>query len=177
MIDVIGTTFTAGVFDGDVLITEPEPLPGWHVIATEKLTGCEDYLSPNNPPRVFAGATTHYYVFESEEQAKELLGWDGEQYRPQPVPVESQIVPALVNAVQEHLDATAQQRGYDGILSLCSYATSSVPQFAAEGQAGVTWRDACWTHCYATLAACRDGEMAIPTTDELVSALPLFVWP
>ena len=83
----------------------------------------------------------------------------------------------LVATVQRHLDATAQSRAYDGILSLCSYATSPSPRFATEGQAGVEWRDACWLKGYAVLAECQAGTRAIPTSGELVGLLPPMVWP
>ena len=83
----------------------------------------------------------------------------------------------LVATVQRHLDATAQSRAYDGILSLCSYATSPSLRFATEGQAGVEWRDACWALCYTVMAECLAGERPIPTPDELTEMLPPFVWP
>lgn len=83
----------------------------------------------------------------------------------------------LIDAIQQHLDTTAQSRAYDGILSLCTYATSPSPKFAAEGQAGVEWRDACWTKGYEILAECQSGARPIPTPEELIAELPAMVWP
>lgn len=83
----------------------------------------------------------------------------------------------LVAVIQQHLDETAQAKSYDGILSLCTYATSPSPKFAAEGQAGVEWRDACWTAGYQILSECQAGTRAIPTPEELMAELPDMVWP
>ena len=83
----------------------------------------------------------------------------------------------FVNEIQRHLDETARSRAYDGILSLCTYATSPSQKFAAEGQAGVAWRDACWTKGYEILGECQAGTRAIPTPEELIADLPAMVWP
>ena len=82
----------------------------------------------------------------------------------------------LTGAVQIHLDSVARQRNYDGILSACTYATSTNPTFAAEGQACVNWRDACWTKCYEVMAEVQAGNRGIPTTEELLSELPTSPW-
>ena len=83
----------------------------------------------------------------------------------------------LVDAIQSHLDSTAQSRAYDGILSLCTYATSPSAKFAAEGQTAVVWRDACWTKGYEILAECQAGVRPVPTPEELIAELPAMVWP
>lgn len=96
---------------------------------------------------------------------------------PPPPPTAEQVQAAVVQAVQAHLDATARTRNYDGILSLCTYATSSVAQFAAEGQAGVFWRDSVWSYCYGVLGAVKAGTRSVPTVDELLAELPAMSWP
>lgn len=83
----------------------------------------------------------------------------------------------LTDAIQAHLDTTARTRNYDGILSLCTYATSANTKFAGEGQAGVTWRDAVWAKGYELLAEVNAGTRAVPTEAELIGLLPAMQWP
>lgn len=116
--------------------------------------------------------------FERVERAQPVMV-DGklvQQWRVVPFAPE-EIQQHLVNAIQRHLDDTAQSRAYDGILSLCTYATSPSQRFAAEGQAGVEWRDSCWTAGYQILAECQAGTREIPTPEELIAELPVMVWP
>jgi hypothetical protein len=90
---------------------------------------------------------------------------------------EAATVASFTSAIQAHLDSKAQERNYDGILSLCTYATSANPKFSAEGQAGVLWRDAVWAKGYEVMAEVKAGTRSVPTIEELISELPLFEWP
>lgn len=83
---------------------------------------------------------------------------------------------ALTKAVQEYMDTTVQARGYDGIATACTYATSSDETFAHEGQCCVRWRDKVWRYCYNALDEVLAGERDIPTAEELISELPELVW-
>jgi len=83
----------------------------------------------------------------------------------------------LTSVIQSTLDEKAQERGYDSILSLCTYATSTAAKFAAEGQAGIVWRDEVWAKGYSILAGVEAGTRSIPTANELLAELPDFVWP
>jgi hypothetical protein len=83
----------------------------------------------------------------------------------------------LIGVVQSYMDKEAKTKGYDSILSLCSYATSVDVRFSAEGQAGVNWRDEVWTFGYALLNQVETTSTVIPTEDELIGMLPPMVWP
>lgn len=92
-------------------------------------------------------------------------------------PSADEIKQTMIDAIQKHLDTTAKTRGYDGILSLASYAASTHPPFAAEGRAGADWRDSVWGYGYRVLADVQAGTRTIPTVAELIAELPAMVWP
>lgn len=85
---------------------------------------------------------------------------------------------SIVDATQQRLDEFARTRNYDGILSACTYATSAVPKFAAEGQYAVQARDATWAALYAFMADVQAGTQPVPTGFEGVEPLlPPLAWP
>lgn len=86
-------------------------------------------------------------------------------------------IATAINAVQEMMDLKAKERGYDNILSACTYATNTNTKFAAEGQACVTWRDSVWSACYQIMADVASGTVPEPTLNELLAELPSMVWP
>ncbi len=99
---------------------------------------------------------------------------------PEPVvepPTPERILASFTAAIQRHLDAFAQTRNYDGILSAATYATSTVPKFAAEGQYAVEARDATWARAYEILAQVESGSRPMPSIEEVVAELPSLTWP
>lgn len=82
----------------------------------------------------------------------------------------------LTEAVQAHLDAAARAKGYDNIVSACSYAAAS-NAFQAEGIACLKWRAAVWQRCYQVLADVQAGTRTIPTSADLIAELPALVLP
>ena len=81
------------------------------------------------------------------------------------------------DAIQKMMDAEAQYMGYDGILSLCSYAASTNPVFKREADIAVPWRDTVWSAGYKIIADVKSGVRTLPTTEEMLGELPKPVWP
>lgn len=101
--------------------------------------------------------------------------WDGSKYvKPTPPlpPLED-----YTTAIQKHIDQTAQSKQYADGVSLASYVTSTIPQWAEEALIFVEWRDQVWVYAYTELAKVQSGQRPQPTIEQLISELPQIVWP
>ena len=83
------------------------------------------------------------------------------------------LVQSLENAVQEYIDSQAKNRGYDSIVSACSYA-GYTNEFQTEAVSLGVWRSAVWTKAYQVQADVEAGTIPMPTVDELIAMLPIF---
>ena len=106
-----------------------------------------------------------------------LTDYTTEQLLEQAQAYEAAAIVLFSDAVQVYLDEAPSTRNYDGILSLCTYATSPTVTFANEATAGINWRDACWAYVYTVLANVKAGNRTEPTVPELLAELPTLVWP
>lgn len=83
-------------------------------------------------------------------------------------------------ALRIMLDAKAQERQYDGILTAVTYLDDPNPAYAAEAAALKAWRSAVWTYSLAALANVQAGTRDAPTVEdflaEVTAACP-FSWP
>jgi hypothetical protein len=80
-------------------------------------------------------------------------------------------------AMKQHLDTVAQSRRYDNAISLALHTSSSIPAWAAEAAAFVSWRDAVWSYAYEQLAAVQSGQAPAPTVSGFIASLPAIQWP
>ncbi|WP_247996683.1 hypothetical protein [Brucella tritici] len=80
-------------------------------------------------------------------------------------------------AIQSMIDAKAQEKQYDSGATLASYVNSTVPDWAAEAQAFVVWRDQVWAYALAELAKVQKSEREQPSVDDFLAELPAFEWP
>ena len=88
------------------------------------------------------------------------------------------LVRSITDATQKRLDDFARTRNYDSILSACTYASSSVPKFAAEGQCAVNARDTTWAALYTIMAEVEAEVRPLPSCfDDIKLSLPDLVWP
>ena len=93
-----------------------------------------------------------------------------------PEPTLEQRIASYKAAVQKHLDDAAKAKGYDDIVSACSYA-GYANDFRAEGESFGVWRAACWKYCYAELDKVTAGLREIPTVEQIISELPARIIP
>jgi hypothetical protein len=111
---------------------------------------------------------------------QEFLRWRAEGNTPEPAdqPTLEQIEADIAAEVQRRLEAWAQQREYDGIVSLCSYAGDPDPTLNAEGTLGVSMRSATWVAMKRIRAEVMAGVRPMPQTIADIEAdLPVLVWP
>lgn len=86
------------------------------------------------------------------------------------------VIKTLEVVVQKYLDTTAQAKGYDNIVSACSYASGSVTNpYQVEGLSFLDWRAAVWAHCYTVMTSVQAGTATMPTEAELIAGLPVRV--
>lgn len=77
---------------------------------------------------------------------------------------------------QRHLDQFANTRGYDSILSACSYVTSSNAKFAAEANRCVFLRDLAWSVYFDIEDKVRNEGFRPESDDEIEVLMPLLTW-
>ena len=88
----------------------------------------------------------------------------------------AEVQQAFTDAIQQRLDDFARTRGYDNIMSACSYFGSANPRFKQEADRAIALRDATWAAAYALLDDVLSGQRPMPTFDEVCAALPALTW-
>jgi hypothetical protein len=127
----------------------------------------DDFTKPPNQP------ITSIAPFQ---QALDVWAIRDEEAKRPPPPVDPVIL--IEAGIRQRLDEFAQTRGYDGILSLCSYANSTNPQFKLEGEYGVQARDTTWGAWHAILADITADVRPMPSDYAGVEPeLPVLDWP
>ena len=92
---------------------------------------------------------------------------------PDPTPRIAAHIDACRAAIDAHVEAQARALRYNSVAHLAGYVGSTVPEWAAEAQAFVAWRDAVWVSTFALLNAADPARP--PSIDEVLAALP--AWP
>lgn len=130
------------------------------------------YVAPTMPQN-FSGRS---YRFENGEFVLTGIGVQRENVRNQ---IERASYISLLTAeVQRKLDEFAQTRGYDNIVSACSYSNSTISQFEQEALYCIQLRDQTWNAFYSIVSAVQLGTRSVPKKyEDIQSELPLMQWP
>lgn len=89
-----------------------------------------------------------------------------------PEQIEQAIQHKLTVGVQAYLDSQAQEKGYDSILSACSYASYS-NIFQQEAISFLEWRSNVWAYAYQVIDDIKSETRTIPTIEQLLAELPV----
>jgi len=130
---------------------------------------------PDHIVRVEDGAAIPIDDENSDYQA--FLAWSAAGNAPStpPPPTVDQVIAQFMPQLQQWMDGTAQQNGYDGVVSCVSYKDSGVAQWAADAAAMIAWRDAVWQWAYQqqpTLDAMTPEQVAALTPEYIISQAP-----
>lgn len=80
------------------------------------------------------------------------------------------------SVLEAHYDSTAQAKRYDNRLT-CALRAGYPGPYQKEALAFALWMDTCNVLAYKTLADVVAGLVNKPSAGELISSLPLMVWP
>lgn len=110
---------------------------------------------------------------ENDPEGVEVISrWDLDEWNEMQVRSANIARQELEDAIQEYLDDTAKENGYDSIISMCTYVVSSNTKFKTDGEKAVALRDGCWEVAINILTDVQSGVRSIPTKEELISELP-----
>jgi hypothetical protein len=119
----------------------------------------------------------HAALMAGQGQGKRIVaGPSGPVLADPPAPTPEQVMSFTITAIQNLLDITAQDHGYDNIRSVISYNGSKVPKWKAEALRAQEWRDDCWLQAQTIQATFLSGG-PLPTVEQVVAQMPPANWP
>lgn len=83
----------------------------------------------------------------------------------------------ILSYIDNLLNSTALSKQYGSAVSIATYATSTNPQWAAEAQAFIKWRDDVFVYSIDIQTKVIADQIPIPTLDEFTAGLPTIIWP
>lgn len=128
----------------------------------------------NIAPHIAGDLTTP----DGMRKARYLNGsWIDEEAAQLAADIAAQQISAIENAIDAHILATANAKGYNSTESCLLYVGDVNAQWNAEAVAFKAWRSQCWEYVIQEQAKIELGIRTLPTPEEAVAELPLMVWP
>jgi hypothetical protein len=122
------------------------------------------------------GAEPPEGAVEVSEPPSGLWIWNGAEWH-LPLLSPAELIETYRRAVQAHVDATAQSKGYNNGAAMAGYVSSTIPTWRAEAEAFVAWRDQVWLFVFETLAQIEAENMEAPeSATALVATIPEIEW-
>jgi hypothetical protein len=93
------------------------------------------------------------------------------------VPTVEQFIHTCLQEIAILLDKTAQEKKYEFALSLISYLNSSVIQWQNEAIVFSEWRDDVYTYFFDLKNQIVEGDISIPSLEDVMNGAPQIEWP
>lgn len=94
-----------------------------------------------------------------------------------PIDADEPTVEDYATAVQNFVDTIAKAREFNDGVTAATYLTSTIPQWRADAEVFVAWRDTVWAYSYGELDKVRSGVRQQPAIDAFINELPAIEWP
>jgi hypothetical protein len=117
-----------------------------------------------------------YYQFADDAPASWYAQLTPCDLQSPPPPTPEQLLKAIEQAIEKHMDEVAQADGWDNRWS-CMARAGYVNPWQAKAIKYAQWVDECWGDSFQAQADIEAGLRAIPTPEEAVLELPLMEWP
>lgn len=88
----------------------------------------------------------------------------------------SNAVNSILSGVQVRLDLFASEKGYSGISSAVSYATSSVQDFKSDAEKAASLRDLTWLAAFDIIESVKSGALKASSYSDVEGSLPELKW-
>lgn len=92
-------------------------------------------------------------------------------------PVIPPTIDDFVAAIKNKFDLVAQEKQFDGAVSIATYVTSLNEQWKAQADTFIAWRDSVWEYAYQEFDKFQNGQRPMPTIADFIAELPLIQWP
>lgn len=113
---------------------------------------------------------THQYLLQGLQQGKTIITQGQRLILIDLCAMSETLQVQIADAVQEVLNKTAMQFGYDSIFTAVTYAEEpAIPKFQREGQALRAWRSRVWATCYSILEDVKAGKQYISMPQQVIA--------
>lgn len=170
------------------IVARSEPLDIYTLCVFDVKPNLGPYEYAKEVPELVDGIVKVHYVVESltlqQILSKLVVGSPVLGMQTTPVNIAdlspeevSRIIELVTEYVQNKLDAFAQEKQYDNMLSLVSYSVSSNTTFSAEATHGMDLRDQTWGALAIYLNDVQNGIVPVPNKiEEIDTNLPALTW-
>ena len=87
------------------------------------------------------------------------------------------LIDDCTRALEKEINDKAAEKSYSSGVSCASYKDSTNPQWAAEANIFIVWRDSVYSYAYDYLSKAQSGKIKNPSIENFIAGVPVISWP